>query len=105
MEENMLGEALRLIRVYHDLKQSEAAEKLGVSKSYLSEIEKGRKEPTLETIRKYESVFDIPMSSIMFFSENLGKNAPKERARTLVASKILKLMQFLEERSGSAHAD
>jgi transcriptional regulator with XRE-family HTH domain len=105
MEEHMLGEALRLIRVYHDLKQSEAAEKLGVSKSYLSEIEKGHKDPSLETIRKYESVFSIPMSSILFFAESMGKDAPKERARTLVASKIIKLMQFLEERSGSTHAD
>lgn len=101
----MLGEALRLIRVYHDLKQSEAAEKLGVSQSYLSEIEKSRKEPTLELIRKYESVFDIPMSSILFFSENIGKSAPTDRARTLVASKILRLMQFLEERSGSTHVE
>src|SRR3546814_14803062 len=42
----MLGEALRLIRVYHDLKQKQAAERLEVSKSYLSEIERGLKAPT-----------------------------------------------------------
>ena len=37
----MLSEALRLIRVFHDLKQTELADRLGVSKSYLSEIESG----------------------------------------------------------------
>ncbi|PZF76443.1 transcriptional regulator [Aestuariivirga litoralis] len=101
----MINEALRLIRVYHDMKQNEAAEKLGISKSYLSEIEKGPKEPTLDLLRKYEIVFGIPTSSILFFSENLGKSATHERARTFVASKIISLMKFLEERSERADAN
>lgn len=101
----MLNEALRLIRVYHDMKQNEAADKLGISKSYLSEIEKGHKEPSLDLLRKYEDAFDIPTSSILFFSENLGKSPTKEKARTFVASKIISLMRFLEERSERAHAD
>ena len=62
----MLGEALRLIRVYHDLKQKEAAERLGVSTSYISEIERGTKTPTLDVIDRYSREFDIPVSSIMF---------------------------------------
>ncbi|MBC2772088.1 helix-turn-helix transcriptional regulator [Rhizobium sp. AQ_MP] len=101
----MLNEALRLIRVFHDMKQNEAAEKLGISKSYLSEIEKGHKEPSLELLRKYEAAFDIPTSSIIFFSENLGKSPAREKARTFVASKIINMMKFIEERSERAHAD
>ncbi len=101
----MLNEALRLIRVYHDMKQNEAAERLGISKSYLSEIEKGHKEPSLDLLRKYEVCFGIPVSSIMFFAENMGKAPTRERARTFVASKIIKLMQFLEDRTESVHAD
>jgi transcriptional regulator with XRE-family HTH domain len=101
----MLNEALRLIRVYHDIKQSEAAERLGISKSYLSEIEKGHKKPTLELIDKYADAFGIPASSIMFFSENMDKQESHDQARTFVASKILSLMRFLEERSGLSHAD
>jgi transcriptional regulator with XRE-family HTH domain len=100
----MLHEALRLIRVYHDIKQNEAATKLGISKSYLSEIERGHKEPSLELIRKYELVFQIPASSILFFSENIGQSPAKEKARTFVATKILSLMQFLEAR-GDVYAD
>ena len=96
----MLNEALRLIRVYHDLRQSDAAEKIGVSKSYLSEIESGNKRPSLDLVEKYAKAFDIPASSIMFFSENVDKPQAYERARGAVASKIIRLMQFLEERSG-----
>src|SRR3546814_19146541 len=71
----MLGEALRLIRVYHDLKQKQAAERLEVSTSYLSEIERGLKTPTLDIIQRYATVFDMPVSSIMFFSENLDQKS------------------------------
>jgi DNA-binding XRE family transcriptional regulator len=102
----MLNEALRCIRVFHDLKQSEAANKLGISKSYLSEIESGNKLPTLPLIQKYGEVFDLPVSSIMFFAENYGqKELSRTRARSFVASKILALMNFLEKRARSAHAD
>lgn len=101
----MLGEALRLIRVYHDLKQKQAAERLGVSTSYISEVEKGTKTPTLDVIERYSKAFDIPISSIMFFSESLERGGPVDTARTFVAGKVLALMQFLEARSGQAHAE
>ncbi len=45
----MLGEALRLIRVFHDLKQNELARQLGVSQSHLSDIERGEKTPSLKS--------------------------------------------------------
>lgn len=95
----MLGEALRLIRVFHDVKQSELARRLEISKSYLSEIEKGRKEPTLSLVEKYSAQFDLPVSSIIFFAENVSGKSSYESARKLVASKIVKLLNFLESRS------
>lgn len=100
----MLNEALRLIRVYHDMKQSEAAEKLGISKSYLSEIEGSRKKPSLDLIEKYSSTFNIPISSIMFFSEQMESGKAFEGARSLVASKVVSLLKFLEARSGHDRA-
>lgn len=100
----MINEALRLIRVYHDMKQTEAAEKLGISRSYISEIEKGIKTPTLDLISKYAQTFNVPSSSIMFFSESLDSGKTHEQARNLVASKIISLMKFLEEKSGKVDA-
>ena len=99
----MINEALRLIRVFHDLKQIQAAEMLGVSQSYLSEIERGIKSPTLEIIQKYSEAFDIPASSILFFFENLDKST-KGKATKFVTGKILALMQFLEQRADRANA-
>lgn len=99
----MLGEALRLIRVYHDLKQKDAAVLLGISTSYLSEIEKGRKTPSLELIQSYSDKFGIPVSSIMFFAESV-EGGTFDRARSLVAGKMIGLMQFLETRAGRVDA-
>lgn len=99
----MLGEALRLIRVYHDLKQKQVAELLDVSTSYLSEIEKGRKTPTLDIVQRYSNKFGIPVSSIMFFAESV-EGGTFDRARSIVAGKMLGLMQFLEARSEQVDA-
>ena len=101
----MLGEALRLIRVYHDLKQKQAAERLDISTSYLSEIEKGRKTPSLELIQRYSAEFELPVSSIMFFAETVSSDKSYDRARSFVAGKMIGLMQFLETRSGRVHAE
>jgi transcriptional regulator with XRE-family HTH domain len=99
----MLSEALRLIRVFHDLKQVELAEKLGVSKSHISEIESGNKTPSLELIDRYSKTFGLPMSSIMFFAENIEGAGNGEKARAFVASKVIDFLRLIEKKS-SSHA-
>jgi DNA-binding XRE family transcriptional regulator len=56
----MLNEALRLVRVYHDLSQADVAERVGLSKSYVSEIESGEKNVSIAVLEKYSTAFDIP---------------------------------------------
>ena len=101
----MLGEALRLIRVYHDLKQKQVAERLDISTSYLSEIEKGHKTPSLELVQRYSDIFGLPVSSIKFFAESVEDGGAYDRARSFVAGKMVGLMQFLEARSGRVHEE
>ena len=95
-KQNTLGEALRLIRVFHDIKQTELARRLKISKSYLSQIESGAKEPTLSVLEKYAAEFDLPMSSIMFFAESVKSTDRYIEGRNVVASKIIKILNFLE---------
>lgn len=99
----MLHEALRLIRVYHDLTQTQLSYELGVSNSYLSEIETGKKTPSLELLSKYSARFEIPISSLLFFSENLDKTKITDRLRLKVAGKVVSLLQWVSEKnSGSS---
>jgi transcriptional regulator with XRE-family HTH domain len=97
--ENMLSEALRLIRVYHDMKQQELADRLGLSKSYVSEMEKGKKVPSMEVIQKYSNAFGIPASSILFFSENLENPSKATRAKTAIAGKVMQFLQLIEAKT------
>ena len=100
----MLNKALRLVRVFHDINQSQLAKKLEISRSYLSEIESGKKSPSIELLDKYSDIFDIPPSSLLLFSEKLEKNTFSEKARVTVAGKILKIMDWLSE-TGSVKDD
>ena len=95
----MLSKALRLIRVFHDLKQQEVAEKLGLSKSFVSELENGKKTPSFEVIQRYSEVFNIPASSILFFSENLENPSKTSRTKSAIAAKVLQFLSFIEART------
>jgi transcriptional regulator with XRE-family HTH domain len=46
----VLGQRLRALRLDHQEKLSETAGRAGISPQYLSEIERGRKEPSSEMI-------------------------------------------------------
>ena len=92
---NMLNEALRLVRVFHDLNQTQLAERLEISKSYLSEIESGKKPASIDLLTKYSDIFDVPVSSLMLFSEKLESDSVSERTRSFVANKIVKIMGWL----------
>ena len=102
-EKNLLCEALRLIRVFHDLNQTELAGQLGISKSYLSEIESGKKQPRIELVERYASEFAMPVSSIMFFSENLIKPSDSikvsDEARGVIAKKVIDFLKLIEYRT------
>ena len=99
----MISEALRLLRVFHDLKQKELAEKLGISKSHISEIENGNRTPSLDVVGRYSECFSVPVSSIMFFSENLSTQASgigtRDKGKAFIASKVLKFLQLVEDRT------
>ena len=95
----MLHKALKLIRVFHELKQKELAEQLEISTSHLSEIESGKKTPTLSVLTRYAKIFEVPVSSILFFSENLDSGVAPEKTQLIISSKILAMMNFVAERS------
>lgn len=87
------------MRTYHQLNQQELAKKLEISNTYLSEIETGSKAPSVELLQKYSVLFRMPASSIMLFAETMESDRkPGTRLRVSAADKILKLLEWLEER-------
>lgn len=101
----MLNRALKLLRTYHQLKQVDLAGRLGISNSYLSEIESGAKTPGLDLLDKYSQIFKMPVSSILLFSEKIEDNSRVgEKVRVVAADKILRLLEWIEEK-GSVDND
>jgi transcriptional regulator with XRE-family HTH domain len=88
-------DALRLIRIFHDLTQTALAESLSISKSYLSEIESGKKTPTLELLEKYAETFNMPLSSLLFFAENLVNPTRSDKVRAVIANKAIKMLEWI----------
>ena len=93
----MIKKALKTLRQYHNLNQTQLAEKLSVSTSYLSEIESGKKEPSLDLLHKYSDCFNIPLSSLLVFSETLDGSQNISKVRTFVSKKMLKIIEWISE--------
>jgi len=91
----MLNEALKQIRLFHQLKQVELADALGISKSYLSEIESNKKPVSIDLLEKYADYFCVPASSLMMFSENMDAAKRSDKLRLKCARKIIKAMEWI----------
>lgn len=63
-----LGKAIKLCRTQKNLKQSELAEKANISVSYLSLLEKGKRDPSFSTVEKVADALEVPISILMFLA-------------------------------------
>lgn len=94
----MINQALKRVREFHNIKQNELANIIGISNSYLSEIENGKKAPSLELLQKYSETFDIPVSSLLYFSEELDSNSSSSIGKLKLKSKkfLLRILEWSE---------
>lgn len=87
----MINRALRLAREFHRMKQVELARRLNISTSYLSEIEAGKKPPSIELLDGYAKVFGVPASTFLLFQEQMEPLESRKRQE-----KAQRLLQFFE---------
>ena len=95
MKPARINESLRTLRLYWGKSQGEMADVLGISQSYLSEIERGRKEVTLDLLARYSKQLNVPLSSLLFFAESMEGAPPPRRGQLFVAGKVLDLLKKL----------
>jgi len=77
--------------------QEDLARRLEISNNYLSEIESGKKAHaiTIDLLNRYAAIFDVPVSSLMLFSEQLDSGRRSEKIRVAMAAKILKVLDWV----------
>ncbi|MCP8882816.1 helix-turn-helix domain-containing protein [Devosia sp. XJ19-1] len=91
----MINDALRLLRLYLGLSQNHLASALELSQSTISEIESGTKSVTMEVLERYSSKFDVRMSQLLFFAEELQDQPVKTKGKLIVAPRVLSLLELL----------
>lgn len=94
----MLHQALKHLRKFHKMRQQDLASKLGISNTYLSEIESGTKAHaiTVDLLNRYGAIFEVPVSSIMLFSEQVDSDRRSEQLRVMLASKLLRVLDWID---------
>ena len=87
-----IGNTIRRLRKKKGINQIEFASKCNLSQTYLSQIESGKRIPTIETLNKISENLDIPMAIISFLSLNLESVAENKRDAYLKISPAINAM-------------
>lgn len=95
MNPAVINRSLRILRLYWGKSQAELATELEISQSYLSEVETGRKDVTIDLLDRYSKRLSVPMSSLLLFAEGVEGAPPARRGQVFVAGKVLKLLERL----------
>jgi transcriptional regulator with XRE-family HTH domain len=98
-QELMIHRALKLLRTFNDLSQKELAEQISLSNSYISELESGKKPPTVDVVRRYGEYFRLRPSAIMFFSEEI-EGEERRGGQKVLARTALSILEKIEEWGG-----
>jgi len=70
-----LGARLRQLRKANGWTLANVAARTGLSVSFLSDIERGRTSPSLDTLEKLAGVYGLPMSQVLRVEEEPSKDA------------------------------
>jgi transcriptional regulator with XRE-family HTH domain len=63
-----VGKAIRLCRIQRGLSQSQLADIAGISVSYLSLLERGKRDPAFSRIEEIAGALDVPVSILVFLA-------------------------------------
>ena len=69
------GIALRKLRLAKKLTQEQLGFEAGLRRTFISSLELGEKQPSLATIQKLATVFDLPMAKFIQKVENQLKSS------------------------------
>lgn len=75
----LVGEKLRMIRKAKGLTQEELAERCGLSFSYISDIERGGRNVTLESLDKLLVALEVTPDEVFSFKNIEGDNAVDDK--------------------------
>ena len=96
-----IGRAIKLCRMQRQLSQTELASLADISVSYLSLIERDKRDPNFSTVERIAQALEVPLSILVFLAMDGGelKEISKELAEKL-AYTSLSLVQSNDSPTG-----
>lgn len=99
------GSRLKQCRKLAGLTQEALAEQAGVCAKYIGELERGRKNPSLEILHRLASALNIELSELLSFSGaedghfnyRIGINKILKNRDTITLSKVFKVFKIVFE--------
>lgn len=65
MNYKQIGNKIRQIRTEKNLTQEEFAEEIGLSVSYLGQVERGQRKASIKTLEKIGETLDVPLAMLI----------------------------------------
>lgn len=89
----MLGNTLKRLRGIYGYSAKEMSELLGISSSYLSEIENGKKKVSMDLLGRYSELFGLRVSTLMRFSEDYEDAELNNAGQKFITSLMSKVIE------------
>lgn len=96
-KEHNMGETLKRIRCIFGYDVKQIAEKLGTSQAYISDIENGKREPTLDILQALADIYGIKRSSIMLMAETAEEAKNHGKLQQVIRKAMLMVIKNLSE--------
>ena len=96
----MIGETLKRTRNIYGMTASKISAALGISPSYLSEIENGKKQPSLELLEKYSNIYGIRLSSLILLAESIEEAKQKKDGSAFIRQLMVNLINGMSSSMG-----
>ena len=93
----MIGDVLKRTRPIYGYKANEMSSALGISASYLSEIENNKKQPSLELLEKYADIYGIRLSSLILLSESMEDAEKAGKGTAFIRNMMAHLIQSMSK--------
>ena len=88
------------MRIIYGYKASEMSSELGISASYLSEIENNKKQPSLDLLQKYADIYGIRLSSLILLSENMEEAEKSGKGTAFIRNMMAHLIPNMSAATG-----
>lgn len=104
IEDLKMGQVIKIFRAATGIRQKDLAKKVGIQPHYLSLIESGKREPSLQILRKIAKELDVPIGLLFWEAEGRGDIQPSKQQHPLknLRSMLLEMERLrLRERKAS----